>query len=202
MSAAQPPREALDDLSRAAVIPATGKAGIWWFVASEIMIFGGFIGSYVLFRIASGGWVEEAQHVNLLIGSINTFVLLTSSLTMVKAFGAVEKENPRGTRRFLLFTVLLGLTFLGVKAVEYSLEVAHGFTPWTALFWSFYFGMTGLHALHVLGGTIANSYLLLAALRSPHWPKIQHRVELAGVYWHFVDVIWIFLFPLLYLSMR
>jgi heme/copper-type cytochrome/quinol oxidase subunit 3 len=185
---------------RAATGIPTGKVGVWWFLASEIMVFGGLIACYVLFRLASGGWTEEASHVSTPIGSINTLVLLTSSLTMVEAFAAVEDRDHKRVRIFLFLTVLLGLTFLGIKAYEYSTEVGKGFTPLAGLFWSFYYTMTGLHALHVLAGVIANLALLIMALGGHLWSKVQHRVELAGLYWHFVDIVWIFLFPLLYLS--
>ena len=178
-----------------------GKMGVWWFLASEIMVFGGLIGCYVLFRFASGGaWAEMATHVSTVIGSINTLVLLTSSLTMVMAFASVEDENRQRTKVYLALTVFLGLAFLAIKAVEYSIEIAHGFTPITGLFWSFYFLMTGLHAFHVLAGIIVNLVLLILAMKGTLWPNRQQRVEFAGLYWHFVDIVWIFLFPLLYLS--
>ena len=178
-----------------------GKMGIWWFLASEIMVFGGFIATYVLYRMASAGaWAETAAHVSTPIGTFNTVLLLTSSLTMVKAFEAIDAEKRKQTRNFLLFTVLLGLAFLGVKAFEYSMEIAQGYTPLTGVFWSFYYAMTGLHGLHVLAGIIANFALYVMAVKGTLWPKTQQRVEYAGLYWHFVDVVWIFLFPLLYLS--
>ena len=186
--------------ARAAPGIPTGKVGMWWFLASEIMVFGGFIGCYILLRLASTGWAETAAHVSLPLASLNTLVLLTSSLTMVLAFAAVEKRERRGVRLFLLLTVLLGLTFLGIKAYEYSTELARGFTPLAGLFWSFYYAMTGLHALHVLGGVTVNFVLLLMALGGRAWPNVQHRVELAGLYWHFVDIVWIFLFPLIYMT--
>lgn len=178
-----------------------GKMGIWWFLASEIMVFGGFIATYILYRLASGGaWTEMAQHVSTPIGTFNTLVLLTSSLTMVKAFERIDAEDRIWARNYLLFTVLLGLIFLGVKAFEYQHEIALGFTPLSGLFWSFYYAMTGLHGLHVLAGIIANFALYVMAVRGTLWPKTQQRVEYAGLYWHFVDIVWIFLFPLLYLS--
>lgn len=193
-------QEAMSMEARAVTGIPTGKVGMWWFLASEIMVFGGLIGCYILSRLASAGWAETAAHVSLPLASINTLVLLTSSLTMVLAFEAVENRAQRGVRIFLLLTVLLGLTFLGIKAYEYSTEIAKGFTPLVGLFWSFYYAMTGLHALHVLGGVIVNFILLLMALGGRLWPKTQHRVELAGLYWHFVDVVWIFLFPLIYMT--
>ncbi|MFQ5866301.1 MAG: heme-copper oxidase subunit III [bacterium] len=189
----------VEEYPRTHTIP--GKMGIWWFLASEIMVFGGFIGCYVLFRMASGGsWTEMAKHVSTPIGTFNTLVLLTSSLTMVKAFEAIDAEDRKRARNFLAFTVILGLAFLGVKAIEYTREIVLGFTPLSGLFWSFYYAMTGLHALHVLAGIIANFALLILAIKGTLWPRTQQRVEYAGLYWHFVDIVWIFLFPLLYLS--
>jgi len=176
----------------------TGKIGVWWFLASEITVFGGLIASYIVVRLGSGGWSEAAAHVNFSLGLVNTFVLLTSSMTMVLAFAAVEQKNPKRLRAFLLLTFLLGMTFLMIKGFEYAGEIGHGFTPGAGIFWSFYYGMTGLHALHVLGGIVVNLVLLVAALRDTLRPN-EHRVELAGLYWHFVDIVWIFLFPLLYL---
>jgi heme/copper-type cytochrome/quinol oxidase subunit 3 len=176
-----------------------GKVGIWWFLASEIMVFGGLIGSYILSRIAAGGWVVERAHVNTRLAVINTLVLVTSSLTVVEAHAAAEAEQRGRARNFLLATVLLGCMFLCIKAYEYSGELTHGFTPGSGLFWSFYYTMTGLHGLHVLAGIIINFALFIAA-GGRSWTKVQHRVEYAGLYWHFVDVVWIFLFPLLYLA--
>lgn len=177
-----------------------GKLGTWWFLASEVMVFGGLIGCYVLARIAAGGWEEESAHVNTRIGAINTLILVTSSFTMVEAFGAVQAQARQRAARFLLITVLLGCTFLCIKGYEYATELSHGFYPSTGPFWSFYYIMTGLHGLHVLGGILVNAGLCVMAMVGRHWSAVAHRVELAGLYWHFVDVVWIFLFPLLYLS--
>lgn len=174
-----------------------GKVGVWWFLASEIMLFGGLIASYIVFRVGAGGWVEERAHTNLVIGAINTLVLLTSSMTMVQAFAAGERGDRRGVRRHLAWTILQGLLFLVIKGFEYSKEFALGFTPLTAPFWSFYYTMTGLHALHVLAGVLVNTILFLLARKGL---EHHHRVELGGLYWHFVDIVWIFLFPLLYIS--
>jgi len=177
----------------------TGKMGVWWFLASEIVLFGGLIGVYIMSRLGSTGWPEMAAHLSVPIGTLNTFVLLTSSLTMVLAFAAVEKGDQKGMRTWLLWTVLLGLTFLVIKAFEWGSEIGAGFPLTAGGFWSFYYTMTGLHALHVLGGVVVNSILFLSALMGL-LGRNEHRVELAGLYWHFVDVVWIFLFPLLYLS--
>jgi len=180
---------------------AVGKMGIWWFLASEIMVFGGFLAIYILYRMASAGaWTQLAEHVSAPIGTFNTLVLLTSSLTMVKAFQAIDAGEKLRARNFLAATVILGLAFLGIKAFEYSRELAMGFTPVSGMFWSFYYALTGLHGLHVLAGVIANFALFVMAMKGSLWPKTQQRVEYVGLYWHFVDVVWIFLFPLLYLS--
>jgi heme/copper-type cytochrome/quinol oxidase subunit 3 len=177
-----------------------GKLGVWWFLASEVMVFGGLIGCYILARFAAGGWEAEAAHVNTRIGAINTLILVTSSLTIVEAFAAVQLGRRQRAAAFLLASGLLGCTFLGIKAYEYATEISHGFLPWTGPFWSFYYTMTGLHGLHVIGGIAVNLGLFVMAAVGRHWDRVGHRVELAGLYWHFVDVVWIFLFPLLYLS--
>ena len=175
------------------------KIGVWWFLASEIMVFGGLMGSYVLSRVAAGGWLMERAHVNTRLAILNTIVLVTSSYTIVRAHAAAEADDRARTRRFMLATILLGCTFLCVKAFEYSRELEHGFTPATSLFWSFYYTMTGLHGLHVIIGIAINAAIFVAAGGSG-WRTARRRVEYAGLYWHFVDVVWIFLFPLLYLA--
>lgn len=185
------------DVLTGPVLPA-GKLGTWWFLASEIPTFGGLVACYILMRLGSEGWAEAASHLSLVFPLTNTFLLLTSSMTMVMAHAAVEAGDEQKLRLFLGLTVLLGLGFLGVKAMEYTREIAHGFTPDAGLFWSFYYGMTGLHALHVAGGIVVNLVLFLTAPGGSAAQK--HRVEFAGLYWHFVDLVWIFLFPLLYLA--
>lgn len=189
------------DAGEPTAIPAvpTGKMGVWWFLASEIVLFGGLIGAYLMSRLASTGWSEMAAHLSVAIGTVNTLILLTSSLTMVLAFAAAEKGDQEGIRTWLLWTVLLGFAFLIVKEYEWSNELLAGFSPTAGGFWSFYYLMTGLHALHVLGGVVVNLVLLIGALMG-FLKGREYRVELAGLYWHFVDIVWIFLFPLLYLS--
>lgn len=175
---------------------ARARIAVWWFLASEIMLFGGLIASFVIARLGGAVSVEH-EHLNVPLAAANTFVLLTSSYTMVEAFAAAERGARGAMRTFLALTVLAGLAFLGIKAVEYSGEIAHGFTPASGGFWSFYYTMTGLHGLHVLVGVVANALLWILAsraVRRPVW------VEVAGLYWHFVDIVWIFLFPLVYLS--
>lgn len=174
----------------------TGRLGVWWFLASEVVIFGGLIATYLLFRWRHPEWGAEAVHTMNAAGAFNTMVLLTSSLTMVQAHAAVERGDLATAARNLGYTLLGGLVFLGVKVFEYTHEVTEGFTPVANLFWSFYYGMTGLHALHVLGGMVAIAVILLGVRRG----RDAQRVEYVGIYWHFVDIVWIFLFPLLYLA--
>jgi cytochrome c oxidase subunit 3 len=177
-----------------------GRMAIWWFLASEILVFGGLITSFVLFQFAHGGFAADAAHVKWRFGAFNTLVLVTSSMTMIMALASARANNRSRTRLFLLLTILLGCTFLGVKALEYRGEFREGFFPSSGMFWWFYFGMTGLHALHMLAGIVINLMLLIAVSRDLPWEFLQRRIEYGGLYWHFVDVVWIFLFPLLYLT--
>jgi len=179
---------------------APGKIGVWWFLASEMMVFGALIGTYVLFSFAHGGFAAEGAHVKWRLGAFNTLVLVTSSLTMIMALASARRHNLTQTRLFLLATVVLGFVFLSVKGFEYTTEIREGFTPSAGIFWSFYFGMTGLHGLHVIAGIVINIVLLVAAITRKPWNLLERRIEFAGLYWHFVDVVWIFLFPLLYLT--
>jgi heme/copper-type cytochrome/quinol oxidase subunit 3 len=174
----------------------TGRVGMWWFLASEVAIFGGLIATYVLYRLHHPEWAEHAAHTINWAGALNTVVLLTSSLSAVLAHAAAESGNARKAAAYVFATVGGGGVFLVVKVYEYTHEISEGFTPFADLFWSFYFLMTGLHAAHVLAGMTALAVIGFGALRG----RNLHRVEYAGMYWHLVDVIWIFLFPLLYLA--
>ncbi len=173
-----------------------GRMGLWWVIASETVIFGGLIASYVLFRTRHPEWGAFAHHTSTPLGALNTLVLLTSSLTVVLAHQAAGKGDRTAIRKYLLLTILMGAMFLVVKSIEYTSEIREGFTFTAHLFWSFYYTMTGLHAAHVAAGMVAIAAVRHQAGRGRH----PHRVELVGMYWHFVDVVWIFLFPLLYLA--
>lgn len=192
-----PPSASAD--SPASSLPI-GKLAIWWFLASEIMVFGTLIGAFVLMRIQAGGWVAESELLSPVVASINTFLLVTSSWTIIEAHARAAADDRDGVARFLLWTVLLGAAFLGLKAFEYSTEISAGYTPASGSFWSFYYILTGLHAVHVLVGVIANTVLLVQARSGSLWPARVQRIEWAGLYWHFVDIVWIFLFPAVYLT--
>jgi heme/copper-type cytochrome/quinol oxidase subunit 3 len=182
--------------TRSAAGISTGLLAVWWIIASEIVIFGGLLAAYVMYRLANPSWAEQADHTNLLAGSTNTLILLTSSLFAVLAHKAAEEGDGPKAARMLGLTMLGGVMFICVKAYEWSQEIAHGYTITSNTFWSFYYTAAGLHAAHVIAGVVIMGFVAWAARKNLELP----RVELIGVYWHFVDIIWIFLFPLLYIA--
>lgn len=174
----------------------TGKLAVFWVIGSEIVIFGGLLASYIMFRIFHDYWAHEAAHTNTLAGAINTFVLLTSSLFIVLAHEAAERKNGALAFRYIWLTILGALTFLVIKGLEWSGEISHGLTIKKSLFWAFYYTAAGIHAAHVIIGAIIMAIISMDVKRN----KNLQRVELIGLYWHFVDIVWIFLFPLLYIA--
>lgn len=187
------------------VRPDTGltnpKLGIWLFLASEVMLFGSLFASYVLLRTGDARWPDQSAVLSVPLGALNTVVLIASSVTMVLSWVALTRQNLSGFRRYMGLTLLAGLVFLTVKAFEYSDKFSHGLTPSTNNFLGIYFTLTGLHALHVIAGMVVNLYFWGPGARM--WRtdprRFTNRVEIAGIYWHFVDLVWIFLFPVLYL---
>ena len=182
--------------TRSAAGMPTARLAVWWIIASEIVIFGGVLGSYIMHRLAHGIWADYAANTNPWIGLFNTFVLLTSSLAAVLAHQAAERGDGKRAANLLLATTGGGAIFLCIKAYEWSYEISHGMTITANTFWSFYYTAAGIHALHVIAGMIM--MLQTAALARKN--EKLHRVEIIGIYWHFVDVVWIFLFPLLYIA--
>ena len=174
----------------------TGRLAVWWVLASEVVIFGGLLGSYVMHRLGHPEWADYASHTNTWAGAFNTLVLLSSSLAAVLAHAAAEKGDGAKAAKLLLATCAGGLTFLVVKGFEWSHEIHQGFTITANGFWSFYYTAAGLHAAHVIAGMVIMLIIAASARRNEE----LHRVELIGIYWHFVDVVWIFLFPLLYIA--
>jgi len=187
------------------VRPDTGltnpKLGIWLFLASEVMLFGSLFSSYALLRTGAITWPQQSAVVSVPLATLNTLILISSSVTMVMAWASLTARRLERYRVYMGSTLMLGAAFLAVKAVEYSDKISHGLLPSTDNFLGLYFGMTGLHALHVIGGMVVNVYLLGPGVRMWHSDAVRftNRVEVAGIYWHFVDVVWIFLFPVLYL---
>ncbi|MBI4051449.1 MAG: heme-copper oxidase subunit III [Elusimicrobia bacterium] len=178
----------------------SGKLGIWMFLASEVMLFGAFISSYVILRTGSPLFeIPLREMLGIPLATLNTFILITSSVTMVLALDSIQKNNQKGLVGFLAATVVLGFAFLGIKAFEYHHKWAEGITLSSGLFGSFYYTLTGLHALHVIGGILFNLYILRNGMKGIYSNDHHERVEYAGLYWHFVDLVWVILFPILYL---
>ena len=184
-------------LQTATGIP-NGKLGMWVFLASEVMFFTGLIGAYVVLRMSNPAWPGSAGHLSVPIGTMNTLILICSSTTIVLALAAAERRAMAAVRGWLLATVLLGSSFLTIKGFEYAAKFSHEIFPSTNVFWSCYFVLTGFHGLHVLGGILFNLFVLRQTASASRWADQGHRLELAGLYWHFVDIVWIFLFPMLY----
>ena len=182
--------------TRSAAGLPTGRLAVWWVVVSEIVIFGGLLGSYIMYRLAHDAFSEQAAHTNMWIGAFNTLVLLTSSLSAVLAHKAAVAGDGKRAAKLLWATIGGAFTFLIVKSFEWTNEIHHGFTITLSTFWSFYYTAAGLHALHVIAGAIIMMIVAADAKKNLE----LHRVELIGIYWHFVDLVWIFLFPLLYIA--
>jgi len=174
----------------------TGLLAVWWVIVSEIVIFGGLLASYIMHRLAHDAWTAQAAATNMWVGAFNTLVLLTSSLSAVLAHKAAEEGNGPKAAKLLRATMAGGALFICVKAMEWTNEIHHGYTITSDTFWSFYYTAAGLHAMHVIAGVIIMGIVAKDAAKNLE----LHRVELIGVYWHFVDVVWIFLFPLLYIA--
>jgi heme/copper-type cytochrome/quinol oxidase subunit 3 len=178
-----------------------GKIGIWLFLASEVMLFGALFASYVMLRVGAPEWPAGATYLSIPLATLNTVVLISSSITMVLGWAALMKRDFPRFRLFMGITILCGLVFLVVKYFEYTAKFHHGYFPATNTFLAIYFTLTGLHGLHVIGGMAVNSYLWGpgSALFKRDPVHFTNRVENAGLFWHLVDLVWIFLFPILYL---
>lgn len=197
--------------------------GMWAFLATELLFFGALFTGYSAYRFwdaeTAHAFTRAAEHLNLWIGAVNTLVLIGSSLTMALAVHSAQTGRHNALLTCLALTIVLGLAFLGLKSVEYYQEYAERLVPglafdaarWenegvnpgrAALFFLFYFSLTGLHALHMVVGLGVLLVMLVLTLRGRFSPAYFTPVEIAGLYWHFVDVVWIFLFPFLYLIAR
>jgi cytochrome c oxidase subunit III len=184
----------------------SASLGMWIFLSTEIMFFGGMFLGYALYR--------ASRHLDVLLGGINTGVLLCSSLTMAMAVHAAQLGGRRTVVLFLIATIALGAVFLGIKAYEYyekfeeHLIPGHDFqfegpnATHAQLFFSFYFALTGMHALHMIIGIGMMLIMILLTMRGKFSSEYYFPIEMAGLYWHFVDIVWVFLFPLLYLVDR
>ena len=187
--------------------------GMWTFLATEILFFGGMFMSYITYRHAyPHAFAQASRHTILLYGSVNTAILLTSSLTMAMAVRSSQLSKTKSTVRFLLMTILLACCFLGVKGLEYTQDIHEHLWPGkhftlelpneAQIFWFLYWAMTGLHALHVTVGVGILGTIAWLAHRNRFSAEYHNPVEISGLYWHFVDIVWIYLYPLLYLINR
>ena len=185
--------------------PDTGlnnvKLGIWLFLASEVMLFGGLFSAYILLRVGATEWPLGSTLLNVPIGTVNTIILIASSMTMVMSWASLKLNDFSKYKLYMGLTVLLALVFLVVKGFEYADKFEHEHFPWESTYLAIYFTLTGLHALHIVGGIIVNAYFWGpgSAMWRTERERFTNRVEAAGLYWHFVDLVWIFLFPVLYL---
>lgn len=214
-----------------------GTLGMWVFLVTEIMFFGGMFFAYTLYRTKyPAAFASASNHLDLALGAVNTVVLILSSLTMALAVYSAQVGKRTNQVICLVFTIVLGLTFLGIKSVEYhdkyvdhlipgklipgrpfnpevqepgvpddkhKLHLLPGATVKNVeMFYWIYFAMTGMHAVHMIIGVGVLSVILFFAWRGRYGPEYHNPVEISGLYWHFVDIIWIFLFPLLYLLGR
>lgn len=188
--------------------------GMWTFLVTEVMFFGAVFAAYIVYQLSyPAAFNEAAHHLNVLLATLNTGVLLTSSLSMALAVRAAQTGGRRMIVVFLLLTMLLGAAFLAIKGFEYYQEFEEGLIPLNGftfhfegvepnhsrMFFFFYFTMTGLHALHMIIGICVMAVIAFLAWRGRFSSEYYTPVELTGLYWHFVDVVWVFLFPLLYL---
>jgi heme/copper-type cytochrome/quinol oxidase subunit 3 len=178
---------------------ANGKLGIWLFLASEVMLFGALFSTYIILRMGAPEWPRH--ELNIPLGAINTVILISSSVTMVMAWASLKLNNWGRHRLFLALTFVLALVFLINKYFEYADHLRKGEGPWHSTFLAIYFTLTGLHGIHILGGMVVMGYFLGPGSRmwKTNPEQFTNRIEYTGLYWHFVDLVWIFLFPLLYL---
>ena len=189
--------------------------GMWAFLVTEIMFFGGVFAAYaVLHSLHPEGFGEASRKLSVVLGATNTAVLICSSLTMAFAVRSAQLNQRKQLVLFLIGTIVLGSLFLGIKAVEYSHKFHEHLVPGgmftfegpngggAQIFFSLYFVMTGLHALHMIIGIGIMIWLIVKAQRNRFSAEYYAPVEMTGLYWHFVDIVWVFLFPLLYLISR
>ncbi len=196
-----------------------GKLGIWLFLASEVLLFGALFSTYIFLRTAAPVWPPEAvaifggegvtwlrdaadlPHLNVALGMINTFVLIASSVTVVMAWAMLKMNRFADFKKYLIYTILLAAAFMVIKAFEYGGKFSHHHFPSGNTFLAVYFTLTGLHGVHVLGGVVVFGYFLGPGKKM--WEtepeRFTNRIEVTGLYWHFVDLVWIFLFPVFYL---
>lgn len=174
------------------------KLGMWMFLASEVIFFTALIGAYVAFRVG-GSLVVPEEGLNLALASLNTFLLICSSFTAVMALDSIQERKESHFIGYLLATLGFGLVFITIQGVEWTELLNHGVTPNSELFGTAFFVTTGFHGLHVIIGLLWLVFLLLKGFRGDFSGGDERAVENFGLYWHFVDIVWILLFTIIYL---
>ena len=181
-----------------------GKLGMWVFLAGDAMSFGVLLAGYAAFRCADPAWPDPKAALGINLTAFMTFLLICSSLTMVKALEGIRQGDQARLKRFLALTILGGITFLGLQAYEWTHLIGHrlpeiGQTFPASKFATTFFILTGFHGCHVLGGVIYLSCILAASARGAYSARAHNPVEIVGLYWHFVDLVWILVFTFVYL---
>ena len=182
------------------------KFAIWLFLGTEVMFFSGLIGTYIVLRMGSAVWPNPEDRLDVPLTAFNTFILITSSWLMVKALHAIQKGDQKAMKRWLFATIVGGSIFVGIQVMEYF-HIIHGDAargippglPSTDIFWSTFYAMTGFHGFHVAVGVIWLICAWVGACRGAFTKENYLRLELAGLYWHFVDLVWVLLFTIVYL---
>ncbi len=174
------------------------KLGMWLFLATEVMFFGGLIAAFLHYKVNNPS-PAEATLLDVALVGLNTFLLLTSSFTVVLGFSAIRAGDARGLKRHLMFTILLGVAFLAGQGYEFASLYREGMTLTSTVFGSSFFTLTGFHGLHVFIGLIWAASTLAKASRNGYSENDNLGVEIFGLYWHFVDIVWIVLFTIIYL---
>lgn len=179
-----------------------GKLGVWLFIASEAMLFGGLFSAYVFLRNGVPNWPNAADLLNVPLASVNTFVLIASSVTAAAGWTALKRGSLSAFRLNFVLTALLGIGFLAIKSYEYYEKISAGHYPSTNNFYGIYYVLTGVHVAHLLGGILVVLYHTCcgAKLWESDRERFTNRIEVTGLYWHFVDLVWIVLFSLVYLT--
>ncbi len=187
------------EMYEAPLTPGWGKLMMWFFLCSDAMSFAGLLAAYAAVRMGSPAWPVPAEHLDVPLTAVNTFILICSSVTMVKALSAIRRGSQKGLVLWLLGTIVGGSTFLGVQAFEWTHQITHGLSIQGSLFGATFYILTGFHGCHVLSGVIYLTCIAIKSARGGYTADHNSPVEIVGLYWHFVDLIWILVFTFVYL---